>query len=103
MTNGMSGIAPGTTNISRRLTISRTLWPWGCSSTPSSAMRTWLRWRTWKFLGWSQRIDYYIETTAGAIQAAQSGPNPRSIYIAYDEWNVWYRAGNNEHLEETYT
>ena len=55
-----------------------------------------------KFLGWSQRIDYYIETTAGAIQAAQSGPNPRPIYIAYDEWNVWYRAGNNEHLEETY-
>src|ERR1035441_803439 len=55
-----------------------------------------------KFLGWSQRIDYYIETTAGAIQAAQSGPNPRPIYIAYDEWNVWYRAGNNEHLEKTY-
>ena len=55
-----------------------------------------------KFLGWSQRIDYYIETTAGAIQSVQTGPNPRPIYIAYDEWNVWYRAGNNEHLEEVY-
>ncbi len=22
--------------------------------------------------------------------------------IAYDEWNVWYRAGNKEHLEEIY-
>jgi alpha-N-arabinofuranosidase len=28
--------------------------------------------------------------------------NPRPIYIAYDEWNVWYRAQNNEHLEEVY-
>ena len=27
------------------------------------------------------------------IAAAQSGrPNPRPISIAYDEWNVWYRA-----------
>ena len=46
----------------------------------------------------------------GLIQAAQSGqPNPRPIYIAYDEWNVWYRArGGGEHetgrtrLEEIY-
>jgi len=55
-----------------------------------------------KFLGWSQRIDYYIETTAGAILAARNGPNPRPIYIAYDEWNVWYRAFNEQHLEEPY-
>ena len=32
----------------------------------------------------------------------QTGPNPRPIYIAYDEWNVWYRAGNREKLEEIY-
>jgi len=56
-----------------------------------------------RFLGSSQRIDHYIETTAAAIKAALSGlNNPRPIYIAYDEWNVWYRAQNNEHLEEVY-
>jgi alpha-N-arabinofuranosidase len=56
-----------------------------------------------RFLGSSQRIDHYIETTAAAIKTALSGlNNPRPIYIAYDEWNVWYRAQNNEHLEEVY-
>src|SRR5260370_39171481 len=56
-----------------------------------------------RFLAASQRIDSYIETTAAAIKAAQSGQNnPRPIFIAYDEWNVWYRAQNNEHLEEVY-
>ena len=56
-----------------------------------------------KFLAWSQTIDHYIETTAGLIRQAQSGnPNPRPFYIAYDEWNVWYRTGNREKLEEIY-
>jgi alpha-L-arabinofuranosidase len=56
-----------------------------------------------RFLAASQRIDAYIETTAAAIQAAQIGQaNPRPIYIAYDEWNVWYRTGSREHLEEIY-
>lgn len=56
-----------------------------------------------KFLGASQRIDDYIETTAASIKAAQVGQrNPRRIDIAYDEWNVWYRTGNKEHLEEIY-
>jgi len=56
-----------------------------------------------RFLGWSQTIDHYIEVTAGLIRQAQSGqPNPRPIYIAYDEWNVWYRTGNREKLEEIY-
>ena len=56
-----------------------------------------------RFLAASQRIDSYIETTAAAIKAAQIGQqNPRPIYIAYDEWNVWYRTGNREHLEEIY-
>jgi alpha-N-arabinofuranosidase len=52
--------------------------------------------------GWQQTIDRYIETTAGLINQVQSGPNPRPIYIAYDEWNVWYRTGNREKLEEVY-
>ena len=56
-----------------------------------------------KFLAWSQTIDHYIDTTAALIKQAQSGqPNPRPIYIAYDEWNVWYRTGNREKLEEVY-
>jgi alpha-N-arabinofuranosidase len=56
-----------------------------------------------RFLGWSQTIDHYIEVTAGLIKHAQSGqPNPRPLYIAYDEWNVWYRAFNREKLEEVY-
>jgi alpha-L-arabinofuranosidase len=63
-----------------------------------------------RFLGASQDIDHRIEIVKGLIQAAQSGrPNARPIYIAYDEWNVWYRArGDGEHatgstrLEEMY-
>ena len=56
-----------------------------------------------RFLGWSQTIDNYIEVTAGLIKQAQSGQqNPRPIYIAYDEWNVWYRAFERQGLEEIY-
>ena len=56
-----------------------------------------------RFMAWSQTIDHYIEITAGLIRQAQSGlPNPRPLYIAYDEWNVWYRTGNREKLEEVY-
>jgi alpha-N-arabinofuranosidase len=56
-----------------------------------------------KFLGASRRIDHYIEVTAGLIREAQSGQaTPRPIYIAYDEWNVWYRAHEKEALEEVY-
>ncbi|MCL6545759.1 MAG: alpha-N-arabinofuranosidase, partial [Bryobacteraceae bacterium] len=45
-----------------------------------------------RFLGASaQDIDHYIQVVKGQIRAAQSGMvNPRPIYIAYDEWNVWY-------------
>ncbi len=63
-----------------------------------------------RFLAASQDIDHRIEIVEGLINAAQSGrPNARPIYIAYDEWNVWYRArGSGEHatgatrLEEIY-
>ena len=56
-----------------------------------------------RFMAWSQTIDHYIEITAGLIRQAQSGiPNPRPLYVAYDEWNVWYRTGNREKLEEIY-
>ncbi len=63
-----------------------------------------------RFLAASQDIDERIEVVEGLIRAAQSGrPNQRPIHIAYDEWNVWYRArGDGEHatgatrLEEIY-
>ncbi len=63
-----------------------------------------------KFLAVSQDIDHRIEVVDGLIKAAQSGQrNPRPIHIAFDEWNVWYRArGGGEHetgrtaLEERY-
>ena len=50
-----------------------------------------------------QKVDRYIETTAALIKEAQTKQaRPRPIYIAYDEWNVWYRAHNAEKLEEVY-
>ena len=52
--------------------------------------------------GWPQTIQRYIDTTRGMIREVRTGPNPRPIYIAYDEWNVWYRTGNREKLEEVY-
>ena len=56
-----------------------------------------------KYMTWSQTIDRYIETTAALIKEAQGGrANARPIAIAYDEWNVWYRAGVKEGLEERY-
>ena len=63
-----------------------------------------------RFLGASGEIDHRIRVVKGMIEAAASArPNQRPIYIAYDEWNVWYRArGGGEHdtgrtrLEEIY-
>lgn len=63
-----------------------------------------------RFLAASQDLDERIEVVAGLIRAAQAGMrNPRPIHIAYDEWNVWYRArGGSEfatgatRLEEIY-
>jgi alpha-N-arabinofuranosidase len=56
-----------------------------------------------RYLGVSQQnIERYIETTEALIREVQTGANPRPIYISYDEWNVWYRTGNREKLEEIY-
>jgi alpha-N-arabinofuranosidase len=61
-----------------------------------------------KFLANGQNVDHYIDVVEGLIEAAQSGQdNPRPIYIAYDEWNVWYRARGGSQkapvgLEEVY-
>ena len=56
-----------------------------------------------KFMATSQAIENRIEVTAALIREVQSGrENPRPIHIAYDEWNVWYRTGEREGLEEIY-
>lgn len=63
-----------------------------------------------RFLAEGQNLDDRIEIVQGLIRAAQAGQrNPHPIAIAYDEWNVWYRArGGSEHetgrtrLEEIY-
>ncbi|MDR3698402.1 MAG: alpha-L-arabinofuranosidase C-terminal domain-containing protein [Candidatus Sulfopaludibacter sp.] len=60
------------------------------------------------FVASSVELDHRIKTAGGIIDAALSGqPGNRKIYIAWDEWNVWYRArGNQERgrriLEEHY-
>ena len=61
-----------------------------------------------EFLASSVELGDRIHTAAGLIDAALSGqPSGHRIYIAWDEWNVWYRArGDKEHgrhiLEERY-
>ena len=60
------------------------------------------------FLASSVELNNRIKTTEGIIDAALSGqPDHRRIYIAWDEYNVWYRArGDSERgrriLEERY-
>lgn len=61
-----------------------------------------------EFLASSIDVDHRTKTAAGIIDAVLSGePGNRKIYLAWDEWNVWYRArGNQERgrriLEERY-
>jgi alpha-N-arabinofuranosidase len=60
------------------------------------------------FLASSLDLDDKIETAEGTIRAALSGePRTRKIHIAFDEWNVWYRARGSQQrgrriLEERY-
>jgi alpha-N-arabinofuranosidase len=45
-----------------------------------------------QFLAESSNIDQRIAVVGGLIKAAQvTQTTPRPIYIAFDEWNVWYR------------
>jgi alpha-N-arabinofuranosidase len=61
-----------------------------------------------EFMASSVELDDRIKTAAGIIRAVLSGePGNRKIYIAWDEWNVWYRARGNDQrgrriLEERY-
>ncbi|MEJ5369196.1 MAG: alpha-L-arabinofuranosidase C-terminal domain-containing protein [Bryobacteraceae bacterium] len=52
------------------------------------------------FLAASADIDQRIEITAGLIRAALAGRRvTRPIYIAFDEWNVWYRTMGGSEFE----
>ena len=60
------------------------------------------------FMASSVELDERTKTAEGIIDASLSGqPGNRKIYIAWDEWNVWYRArGDSQRgrriLEEHY-
>src|SRR5580700_790434 len=44
------------------------------------------------FVASSLELASRLKTAEGIIDAALSGVRNRKIYIAWDEWNVWYRA-----------
>ncbi len=44
------------------------------------------------FVASSMELASRLKTAEGIIDAALSGVRNRKIYIAWDEWNVWYRA-----------
>lgn len=62
----------------------------------------------YEFLASSYDLDSRTKVSEGVINAAVSDqPNPRKIYIAWDEYNVWYRARGAQQrgrriLEERY-
>jgi alpha-N-arabinofuranosidase len=61
----------------------------------------------YEFMAVSNQLDDRIKTAAGVIRAAQGGAAAKPIYIAFDEYNVWYRArGDSQRgrriLEERY-
>lgn len=56
-----------------------------------------------RFMASMQTVENVIGVTRGLIKEAQQRRRSRRpLYIAFDEYNVWYRTGNNEKLEEHY-
>jgi len=57
----------------------------------------------YKFMASTEMVNNVIEITKGIIKAEQQKRNShKPLYIAFDEYNVWYRAGGKEGLEEHY-
>ena len=57
----------------------------------------------YKFMAVTNRVDEIIRITEGLIQQVRSQYKVKKpIYIAFDEYNVWYRAFNDKKLEEHY-
>ena len=55
------------------------------------------------YMAISERLDDMLSGTAGILRAMRSALGlQRTVPIAVDEWNVWYRADAKEKLEETY-
>jgi alpha-L-arabinofuranosidase len=59
------------------------------------------------FLACSMELSDRIKTAGGIIDAALASTRGRKIYVAWDEWNVWYRARGEQQrgrriLEEHY-
>jgi alpha-N-arabinofuranosidase len=53
-----------------------------------------------RFMAVSRDLDERIAIVEGQIRAVQNGmQKKRPIYIAFDEWNVWYRARGNSEFE----
>lgn len=56
-----------------------------------------------RFMASMQMVENVINITRGMIkEAQQKRRSRRPVYIAFDEYNVWYRAGGKEKLEEHY-
>jgi len=57
----------------------------------------------YKFMAISTRVENIIKITEGLINEVRTRYRiQKPIYIAFDEYNVWYRAGNEQKLEEHY-
>jgi alpha-L-arabinofuranosidase len=55
------------------------------------------------YMAISEHLEDRLTSTEGIVRAMSSALKlPRDIPIAVDEWNVWYRTGNQEKLEEVY-
>lgn len=57
----------------------------------------------YSFLAQTTDVEARIKVTEGLIRETMLRSRRKEpIYIAFDEWNVWYRTGVKEALEETY-
>ncbi|MEX6687870.1 alpha-L-arabinofuranosidase C-terminal domain-containing protein [Danxiaibacter flavus] len=57
----------------------------------------------YKFMAITSRVDNIIDITKGMIKEVKTRYRvQRPIYIAFDEYNVWYRAHGEQKLEEHY-
>jgi len=57
----------------------------------------------YKFLASTTDVEKRIKIVEGLINETMSTTSRQTpIYIAFDEWNVWYRAWIDKQLEETY-
>ncbi len=57
----------------------------------------------YKFMASTQMVNNVIDITRGLIkEVQQKHKSHKPVYIAFDEYNVWYRAGGEQKLEEHY-